>query len=484
MSTVQGSTGFGGVEYHPPHEANRTRAVGAAARIEASPGAYGHAANVTTPPPSQDAARHASPGTRAVAGAFRVVGTRIDWLTVAFKTVLSMPILGELYDAVEAQQRTAFTFAGCEWELRKMRSGQRLLLRNADAAVVLDPQGPEGWTVQVEFPGAVMMRTDVDRAVEIARSVAAMLGTVNGERVRRLDLCADVAGLDVSGIAPSAFVKPSRARLERANVSALEKSFEHPDLRVRYKANAQVTGFTVCPGNALSAVVYDKPGELRQHERPDKAVMEERTWRANGWDGEAPVTRVEFRLRSEVLHELGARDGLDAFRGKLDALWGYCARLWLRLVVPGTAERPSRCALDPAWATVRLVQFVHATPPGERVRIRGGASAAQAFGASLSHVAATDKQPPRYESLDETTGELRTVVETLAVMEDAQVADLVTARVSGIFEATARAVALDFVERLGLRGAAEFVLVREGAARARFSSADACGYAAAIRRAA
>lgn len=469
------------MEYHPPHEAKSVRAVGAAPVFAASPGALGLAANVTAPPPVHDAALSE---TRAPSGGFLVVGTRIDWLTVAFKTVLSMSILADLYTAVEAQQRTAFTFAGCEWELRKMRSGQRLLMRNADAAVVLDPQGPEGWTVQVEFPGAVMMRTSADRAVEIARSVAAMLGRVNGERVRRLDLCADIAGLDVAEIAPDAFVKPARARLERANLAALEKSFEHPELKVRYKADAKITGFTVCPGNALSAVVYDKPEELRQHERPDKAALEEKTWRANGWDGEAPVTRVEFRLRSEVLHELGARDGLDAFRSKLDALWGYCARLWLRLVVPGTAERPSRCALDPAWATVRRVQFSHKMPPGDRVRVRGGASAAQAFGASLSHVAAVDKQPAPFESVDETTGEVRTAPEALAVLDDAAVVDLLTTRVAGIFAATARAVALDFVERLGLRAAAEFVLVREGAARARFSSADACGYAAEERRAA
>lgn len=458
--------GSAGVEYHPPHEAKSARAVGAAVELRAGGDLPGLVANVAPSPPVQEAEGRPGVG-------LRVVGTRIDWLTFAFKVELSPVIMGELYDLVEDQARAAFTFAGCEWEVRKMRTGQRLLLRNADVAMVLDPQGPEEWTVQVDFTGAVMMRTDVDRAVEVARAVAAMLGKVKGQRVRRLDLCADVAGLDVAEVPADAFVKPSRARLERASVAALEKGFEHPDLKVRYRSDATVTGFTVCPGNVLSCVVYDKVEELRQQERPDKREAEMATWRAHGWSGDEPVTRVEFRLRSEVLHELGARDGLDAFRAKLDAIWGYCARAWLRLVVPGTADRPSRCDVAPAWSVVRAVRFVHPDAPSERRRIRSGATAAQAFGAALSHVACEGKEPPPFEYVDERTGEVLRAGQALGMLDDDAVATTLTARVDGIFAAAAREVAADMVQRFGLRKALEFVLVREGAARARFSSADA-----------
>src|SRR6185369_3350840 len=68
-----------------------------------------------------------------------------------------------------------------------------------------------------------------------------------------------------------------------------------------HRFGRRLSGVTWSPGAAISFVAYDKvlEGRLR-----GKSHMEP-IWRANSWDGQAPVTRYEARLRREALRAIG-----------------------------------------------------------------------------------------------------------------------------------------------------------------------------------
>lgn len=449
-----GATGSAGVEYHPPQEAIGTRG-GEGAPPAESLGARAHAGDGRL-------ARH--PGQDA--GAYRVVGCRVDWLSVAFRVALDSQLVEDVTREAEQWGRVAVTLGGIPFEAKKMRSGKRLLFKNADVGIVVDPEGPDGWSVQVDCPGEFMSRSTLERATQLAEHIAGSLGSAVGARVRRLDLAADIAGLDMRDIDLDGWVKPSRAKVERAHAEDLTKEWHAPELR-QYHRGGKLTGYTICPGNPLCAVVYDKLEELRMM-RPDKLVAETERWKRNGWDGKSCVTRVEFRLRSESLHQLGARDGVSAIQSKLDAIWAYCSRMWLRLVLPWTNSRLARCHLHPAWEVVRSVVFRHGSTPAMRVRMRGGVTAAHALGAIFSLIGSEQRMPiPLRREMDAGVMLDRAALALDSVPEDAL--ETVKRRVSSMFGRAARVVARTLVEQLGPREAMAMLLEREDATRARFS---------------
>jgi hypothetical protein len=456
LSAVAGGRAVSsGVEYHPPQETRQVRGGEGAPPGERSLSVRVQGGHLRPLPPAHRASPHV------------VVGKRVDWLSAAFRVSLDEQLVEDVTREAMAWGRVAVTLGGIAFEAKKMRTGKRLLFRNGDVGIVVDPEGPEGWTVQVDCPGEFMARTSMERAVEISRHLAASLGEVVGERARRLDLCADVAGLDIRDVDIDGWVKPSRARVERASVEDVEKAWEYPELR-QYHRGGRLTGYTICPGNPLSCVVYDKLEELATM-RPDKLQAETSVWRANGWNGNAAVTRIEFRLRSEALHQLGCRDGLSRVLEKLDAIWGYCSRMWLRLVLPWTHSRIARCELHPAWEEIRKVTFVHAVSPALRIRLRGGVSAGHALGAVFSLVGAQHKMPQAMMH----EGDLGEILEGqhLAEKETRASADvLVRQRVAALFGRAARVVSKTMVQALGPRQALAMLLEREGATRARFSS--------------
>ncbi len=150
----------------------------------------------------------------------------------------------------------------------------------------------------------------------------------------------------------------------------------------------RLSDVTWSPGAAVSFVVYDKllEGRLR-----GKSHMEP-IWRANGWDGKAPVTRHEARLRREALRALGVPqkciaefDDPWAMLDHLQDLYGYVVGrastataaadcppevdiAWLRRVVPdpGEANR-SRWPTDPIWHIVQAASFADAPTEARRL---------------------------------------------------------------------------------------------------------------------
>jgi len=152
----------------------------------------------------------------------------------------------------------------------------------------------------------------------------------------------------------------------------------------------RASGFAFSPGGDLSAVWYDKVLEER---RSGKRWMEP-IHRAGGWDGQAPVTRVEVRFRRSILRELA---GMQSEEGRwfddpwrclehLGDLWAYFAGLppeadtapdmthrgWMRLTVPDVRDtNRSRWATDAVWQVIQRAQFGNRLPAALRRLPRG-----------------------------------------------------------------------------------------------------------------
>ncbi len=258
------------------------------------------------------------------------------------------------------------------------------------------------------------------------------------ECLRRIDLCADLAGWHITPEDADRIVKRPRASKDVAReaddlellgltddeklarrTEAARKAFEDGETSgpTSYETGRpgkrKVCGLSVGRGGALMARIYDKRLELGlkwKASEPGKVRAEEERWRASGWDGDAPVTRVEFQIRGAAVRELGIRNpravletvtngrkatGQRVMKGddgrpvdlvaRLPWLWATCLE-WTRLVEPDPEQRyTSRLKDDPRWVILRGVRFGLMTAgPVKRFRMRAAASEAQALGVALS----------------------------------------------------------------------------------------------------
>jgi hypothetical protein len=334
-----------------------------------------------------------------------VVGRRVDALTLAFRATLHEAALEELRTRHEVAKEHGkaqvtigrlsgemrFSRAGSTWNVTGPRLRARVDLKAPGGVDVLPGVREPGWTVEIVWSAqALAEMADVGHAVRQARAIVDSFAQVHEERVRRLDLCADVAGWKVDAADAVHLVRRPRCKV-------VEHGKEEEQAAVTMHARRDVTGISVSPGGALMARLYDKREELRA--APEREKAEAERWTANGWDGEAPITRVEFQIRGEGIAEFGARNPRNAIEPEtgrhlgplekiVDGIWQKCLG-WVRLVVPDS-PRPSRCSDDPRWKILRAVTFTakRPPPPAYRKRVRGGATVEQALGCALSVIAA------------------------------------------------------------------------------------------------
>jgi hypothetical protein len=411
-----------------------------------------------------------------------IVGNRIDAVTLAYRVELEpefVAFLGERAKLARAHGRASFAFGPVVGELRYSRAEKCWLVVNALFRIRIDVWGPgrvehedgsaePGWTLEVIWSAEALARTDIDTVVRTTRKIAGSCG-VGGKvwesRLRRIDWCADVAGWQVEAYDASRLVRRSRAKLKEHDREHTAARGEADDRDAEVNAGAtvhdsrrRITGVTVCPGGEVLARLYDKPEELKA-QPVEKRDAEEGRWRARGWDGVAPVTRVEFQIRGAALKELGLRDPdrpYDPKSGQIfaglgdvvDRVWLWCLT-WVKLCKNDNV-RPSRRSLDPVWMLLHGVKFVRDVAPGAlhgRVRLRGGATHEQTLGCVLSVLAAAG----RLERRDERGAEL---------LEDgADAADVLAADVRRLFLAAGDAVTAHLVEKWTPPGALEQVAV-------------------------
>jgi len=251
----------------------------------------------------------------------------------------------------------------------------------------------------VELHGVWCARHVVGEHAAFARDIARRtLLAVEDERLARVDLAADVVGLPVARIGRRAWLSRGACKVSQYGGETVE-------------------GWTVGKRGDLYLRVYDKTLELDEPRNVDKREEEHERLRALGWDGEAPVTRVEYELTSDVLSELNVRHP-DQFLERIDAVWKYATRA-RRLVSLRTASRPSRCRTDPRWRVVQLATFgrddgevaVRMRRPSRSASARRTLSAVLNYGVDAGVIAPVD--------LHDATGKLRPASEVVEALSGA-----------------------------------------------------------------
>jgi hypothetical protein len=354
---------------------------------------------------------------------FQIVNHRLDAATLAYRVAFPRTLVDELVsrsNVAKKHGRSEFLYGDVKGEMRYSRADRAWLVvcprfrvrfvMHAPGAVGDEP----GWTFEVVWSAGALAKMTPERVRRASHRIARSCGTVYGARLRRMDLCADVAGWNLSHQEVENFVRRPNARIDAhafsdEDVLRLEDSGELdeavPAERVVTHYKTSVTGFTFCPGAPMMARIYDKLAELKL-KKPEIQEEERARFLANGWDGVSPVTRVEFQIRGEALRDFGLRDPdaptqdvrdqktrklatvrvFKGFEEVLDRVW-RAALSWLRLTKPDQREeRASRRATDDRWLAMARLAFSEKTVDGEhlRVRRRGGASVDQTLGCVLS----------------------------------------------------------------------------------------------------
>jgi hypothetical protein len=180
--------------------------------------------------------------------------------------------------------------------------------------------------------------------------------------VSELHLCADVAGLNAADLQANDFV--SRSTVARwylddvETFEAVQTAAKDADgkpqigMYTRYREQETVAFSLSAPH---SATLYNKLREIRT-KSPDKVWFGD-IWRLNGWDGSAPVTRIEMRYERTALRELGCDTVAETFE-QFDAIWAYSTQLWLRHTIPDPNQKNrSRWPTSVWWEVVQGASF-------------------------------------------------------------------------------------------------------------------------------
>lgn len=241
-------------------------------------------------------------------------------------------------DAMVVLRGRAFGVAprGANWREYALANGSVSMQLASDARDgVVTPE------ITVTFRAAALWQRGADVLVDDYRAWLSGWAVTTREMVTRADLAVDVAG-------PS----PDEVDIRREVVSLARKRTRHGVLAASEHAQSwRWTGYTV-GGGALHGRVYDKVAEIAVH-RDAKGWFRE-LWAQHGWDGESPVTRVEFQARRDWLREHGIETYGD-LRGRLADLWCYYTGDWLRLVRRGRRrdENNRRWPVLPFWAAAQ-----------------------------------------------------------------------------------------------------------------------------------
>lgn len=325
-----------------------------------------------------------------------LVGARVDALRLAFQGELRPEIrallVANLARMADLKVGAPVEILSREGDVRgelstRSREGH-WLIENAGLAFLIDDSAAAGWKLVVTVRALLLMQAGPEAALALAREAArVLLADVIDERIRRLDLCADLTGFSVGegGLDPYAFSIHHRTKYK--DIARVEQYFRRG---IR-------TGFMFGKSDAV-ARIYDKTEHLELGLAEDKAADECAMWTRNGWNGVDRVTRVEFQLQGRLLDELEIRSP-DAALGRLDAVWAYCTHKWMRLVDLGSATRKDRAKTDRRWEILDRVVFRRREPPARRVRVtpvpqaRRMVSAVINFGACVGAIAGTVSDP-------------------------------------------------------------------------------------------
>jgi len=190
-------------------------------------------------------------------------------------------------------------------------------------------------------------------------------------QVSEVHLCVDVADWQLSLEEMSAFITRSRNKGLRLFPTEVGEDggedFVSPsDMRLQF-AGRRLATLDFSKGGPHACCLYDKTTEIAVSR---KHWMHE-VWHSNGWDGEARVTRVEFRYKRECLREMKVEEAY-AFLDQIPSLWAYSTKQWLRHTIPNDDPNRARWPISSLWQLVQQASFFCDGTPAVRERRRAG----------------------------------------------------------------------------------------------------------------
>lgn len=290
-----------------------------------------------------------------------LAGVDTVWLTVQGE--LSDELAAKL-DALKEKAQVVGEAVSSRWRF----DGEWLLVEPYGA-------GKGAWRWVVRCPDRLMLDIGLGKHGPICRAqiasaylwhkgAGAAIGLVDGA-LRRLfgkdvvislsevHLCVDVAGLHPDDLTRAGFLTRARKWGGLAPEEAGNEGVTLPEMQIEGWGR-RIVGCQFAPRAAHSCVIYDKLLELRQHS-PDKVWFLD-LWRAGGWDGKAPITRIEMRYKRDFLREAGLLDHIDVLN-RLGDLWRYSTEVWLRYCVPTTDVNRARWPVHPLWVQIQAADF-------------------------------------------------------------------------------------------------------------------------------
>jgi hypothetical protein len=425
---------------------------------------------------SSDGARQAAARSLGAAAArssiveAKIISQRVDWLELAFQLDVSSDALERLKHAHEAADEAGCAevhLSGLAFGVQRHRQRDLHRFENADLRASFDLRSLQSWCLSVVFRAVYLATHPFDSAMALALQLARGFGGVRDARLRRFDLAVDCTGLPLDSKMAERFAT-TRARLSEFRVE--DKDCDAGRIQAHRNHRYAVTGFTIAPGNALSARVYDKSTELCIPGRESKRIIEHQRWRAGGWDGVAAVTRIEFQHRGTHLDKFGLRNP-ELVGVRSNECWQRDTQ-WLRLTVPGSSSRRTRWRTDPRWLVVGSASFESsATAPIQAGRQhRGGVTADHLRGTLLSRLGASGRLT---RVLTAFRGDgMPLDDEAIDAMPDAQAQRQLRALHQALFDAACIDIDGQFIEVRGSRERLLALLKKARGVAARFSSAD------------
>ncbi|HEU5198093.1 MAG TPA: hypothetical protein VFU32_00575 [Ktedonobacterales bacterium] len=239
---------------------------------------------------------------------------------------------------------TNWQFQGCPLAIKPHGSGHgwRWLLYSDDIHLAIGKGTLNQTVCRLTFRSVYLHSRTLDDALsQVYAFLVAFLGYEPVLQVSEVHQCLDLAGWVLKAADAERFV--SRGTLDRQPQDELERF--NPEVQQRGR---RMKAFYFCKTAPHSCCIYDKTAEVKVHHKEWFYEI----WKQNGWDGEMPVTRIEFRYERECLREMGIDDPYELL-DQLDSLWAYSTQQWLRHTVRSADTNQSRWAVSAVWRVVQ-----------------------------------------------------------------------------------------------------------------------------------
>jgi hypothetical protein len=298
-----------------------------------------------------------------------IVADNIDTLILNVKLRQDFPlelaqqldVLKEASQDAEEDVVTDYTFAGERLFIKPHGAGKqwRWILHSPSLHLDVGLGKHTQIVAKARLSAAYLWATEIgDALTQVYAFLTGMLGSEPFLQVSEAHLCVDVAGWELAVGDAAAFV----TRGHRRGLRLEDEDETPPGLQINLNGRRCGT-LDFSKGAAHSCCIYDKTKEITVSRKDWMQAV----WRRNGWDGEARVTRVEFRYKRECLREMGVEEAY-AFLDQLPSLWAYSTKQWLRHTIPSADRNKARWPTSPLWEHVQQATFFGDGVPAVRER--------------------------------------------------------------------------------------------------------------------